>query len=215
MFSVLEELKPILKTQTRKFQVPKSINKPIPREALKKYLLSNAVHLNGQNLLCSYLKTLSSTVQDIYARLILRFSWIVNMTVSDLVELGKKDVEELNKLLNDFEEYILEEYKNPFKSLEKILKKSQLLNMCKGVKGLLRANHVNVDRKVFQRGYVPTKQEIKRFYAQASNRPKLIIQFLTNVPLRRKELLELKWSDLNLDEPCYDIEDDLDEEEAE
>jgi len=210
MTSVLEELKPMLKTQTRKFHVPKRINQPIPREALKRYLLSNAVKYNGENVLYTYLKTLSSTVQDMYARLILRFSWIVKMTIADLIELGKKDVEELNKLLNDFEEYILEEYKNPSKSLEKTLKKSQLLNMCKGVKGLLRANHVNVDRKVFQRifnmhlepqrGYVPTKEEIKRFYAQAGNRLKLVIQFLTNVPLRRKELLELRWSDLNLEE---------------
>jgi len=210
MTSVLEELKPMLKTQTRSFYVPKRINQSIPREALKRYLLSNAVKYKGENCLYNYLKTLSSTVQDMYARLILRFSWIVNMTISDLVELGKKDVEGLNKLLSDFEDWILEEYKNPSKSLEKILKKSQLLNMCKGVKGLLRANGVSVDRKIFQRifnmhlepkrGYVPTKEEIKKFYAQAGNRLKLIIQFLTNVPLRRKELLELKWSDLNLKE---------------
>ena len=210
MHSVLEELKPILKTQTRKFHVPKRINQPIPREALKRYFLSNAVKYKGENCLYNYLKTLSSTVQDMYARLILRFSWIVNMTLSELVELGRKNVEELNKLLNDFEDWILEEYQNPSKSLSKVLKKSQLLNMAKGVKGCLRANGVNVDRRVFQRifsmhlepqrGFVPNKDEIKKFYTQANDRLKLIIQFLTNVPLRRKELLELKWKDLNLEE---------------
>jgi len=209
MQSVVAELEPILKRKVETFTVPRKIGYMIPREALKKFLLSNAVQLDKENVVYNYLKTLSSSTTDMATRLILRFCWIVHKTPSELIQLGRENYKILEKLLNDFEESTISVYDNKSFNLAIYFKKSQCVNMAKCVKGFLKANDVPVGKKIFdrifkmptekQRDYVPTKEEIKRFWGHANERFKLIIQFLTNCPLRREELLSLTWKDLDLE----------------
>lgn len=115
-------------------------------------------------------------------------------------------------MLDDFESYCLESYKNPTLSFSKFLPKNTAILIGKGIKGFYKWNKIDLAnatlKRLFRmpkekkRTYVPTKKDIRKFRDYANPRDKLLIEFTTNVPLRRQEIVEsLTWRKLDLTKP--------------
>lgn len=197
------------------------ITHKIPEEAIQRFINSKESFHNGDNVVVRYLNSLSPKTVIGNSRAILRFCWMVHMTPRELYEMAKKDKNDTEKMLDDVETYCLQTYQNPTFDFNKTLPKNTAKFIAKAVKGFYKLNKLSMEQVTLaklmklrtekQRNFLPTKKDIRAFRDMASPRDRLLIEFTTNLPLRREEL-NLAWSKLgDLSKPynmviCEDFE---------
>lgn len=186
-------------------------NKPltchvIPKEALKRFIESKeSIYedpiLGRDNVVKRYEKSLSQTSKAGSIKNLMRFCWTTHLTPKQLIALAYKDKRIVEKLCDDWEDYVLEKYENPTLDFgNQALNKHTCVHIAKSVKGFFKRNKLSLSDVTFsrifdfkariprKRTYVPTKKDIRTFWNMALPRDKLLIQFGVNVPLRREEM---------------------------
>lgn len=213
-FRIPLKLCPICSKNRKREQGVTLLGHTIPEDALERFKNSPEAILNNDNLVKRYERSLSSRTKPIGIRSLMRSCWILHLTPKEIMSMNPSD---LKRLLDDFETYFLENYDNPNPTIdfERFIKRSQCLTISKSLKGFIKVNGVKLSdteyRSIFknlfdlpiikQKDYVPTKEEIRTFYAHAPEHSKILIHFLTNVPLRREELRKVTWKMIDLDKP--------------
>jgi hypothetical protein len=199
---------PICTRNKNRVQGTSLMGHTIPEKARKRFILSSESILNGDNLIQRYERSLSQSTKGIAIRSIMRFCWIVHKTPKELMSM---DLKELRKLLDDFETFFLGQYKNPNPTVdfEKIIPRNQCRAIASSVKGFLKRNEIGFTDKQYevifenlfalavpkQKHYVPTKEDLRKAYSHVPESSKILIHFLTNVPLRRTEALKaITWN---------------------
>jgi hypothetical protein len=188
------------------------ITHKIPEEAIQRFINSKESFYNNDNVVQRYLNSLSPKTVIGNSRAILRFCWIIHMTPRELIEMAKKDKDDTEKMLDDAETYCLQSYENPTFDFNKTLPKNTAKFIAKAVKGFYKLNKLSMERVTLaklmklrtekQRNFLPTKKDIRAFRDMASPRDRLLIEFNTNIPLRREEISEsLTWKKLDLTKP--------------
>ena len=194
---------PICTRNKKRVQGTSLMGHTIPEEARKRFILSSESILNSDNLVQRYERSLSQSTRGIAVRSIMRFCWITHKTPKELMSMNPK---ELKKLLDDFETFFIDQYTNPNPTtqFEKIIPRNQCKTIATSIKGFLKTNCVGFSdmeyKAVFQnlfglaiptqKHYVPTKEDLRKAYSHVPESSKILIQFLTNVPLRRTEALK-------------------------
>jgi len=217
---------PICSKNKKRRQGVSLIGHTIPEIALQRFINSKESVFEEDNVVRRYMKNLpSERTHGIAIRSLMRFCWIVHKTPREIIAMNPR---KLRLLLQDFEDYVLKGYsEEPTFWLEKVLPKHQCLHIAKSIKGFLKANAYPFTEMEYKsiftqtlfkmqikkkKEYIPTKDDIREAYAWANERDKLIIHFLTNIPLRREELLKVTWKKLgDLSKPYpkvdfYDVE---------
>lgn len=191
----------------------------IPEDAIKRFLASHECVYENENVVKAYLDSLSQKTLAGHSRAILRFCWITGKTPRELVamgfnKIGLRDVSQIEKLLDSLENYCIKAYENPTLQFEKTLPKSSIALIASTTKGFFTANKLDCSKKTLRtlmklrgakvRTFVPTKKDIKEFRNYANPRNKLLIEFTTNICLRRSEIQEfLDWEKIgDLSKPC-------------
>jgi len=184
------------------------IGHTVPEQALERFINSKESIFEDDNSVRRYMNKLSENSRPSAIRGLMRFCWIVGKTPKELLAMNPK---RLKMLLEDFETYVLEKYENPTYNLEQYFPKHTCLQVSKAIKGFIKANGVGLTEleyksiftdRIFkmaipkQKDYAPTKKDIRTAYSHAPESSKLLLHFLTNVPLRRGELKHLTWKKL-------------------
>jgi hypothetical protein len=188
-------------------EVPKKIGHIIPQKAREKFVDSKESIFENDNTVKRYMNSLSPKSRRVALTSLIRGCWILHKTPKEIMELEPK---KLRMLLNDFETFVLDGYKNPTLYLEKYLTKNQCLGIGKALKGFIKTNAVKLgdleykaifknlfDLPIDSDIFTPNKNDIRTVYSHATETFKLLIHFETNCPLRREEVQEsLTWNKL-------------------
>lgn len=187
----IEETKRIRKRGERKKEIKEYTEK---HKALRKYLNTLSNPRNHYNC----------------AMAIIRFCEIMETNPTELCSHSTPQEREVKRykgeqLVDDFEDYWIEWRKeNP---TDKSLTISTALSIVYSIRGMFRVNKVDLAKEVGKRilklapvsfeTYTPTMEDIRHFRDTSPYlRDKVLIHFVSILPLRRNEVRQLRWRDL-------------------
>ena len=185
--------------------IPQDINKVISYEEVRKFIETYEEVQNYSMSLKSQLSKVSC-VKDV-----MRFCRIFNTNPHDFLNDGANKEEKFDssiKLLKMFC-YNIENWNVLFPSKRNPLKYTVAFNISKSTRGFIRENfNWKISSKLLTLSspkvsytYTPTRSDLKHIREEMTKfRDKVLVDFLATVPLRRKEVLSVLWSDFDLSE---------------